>query len=1366
MKKHLFLLALFSVFAASLNADSGETFTSRYNTAYITMDNGLLHNFIDDIYRDSRGFLWISTGGGGLSRYDGYDFIHYNTNTLPVKLKSNFISNVCEDDFSRLWIASEGGIDVVDLKTLKNCSLREISTLEYLPAFRIIKDSKGCIWIFCGNSLNKICFDEKGNIGEIFTLSHSLRRIRAIALKDIDGDGNIWAGLDNRVCKIYQSDGGTLKAVRQIPALQLEENTLVSAFILKENELWIGTDNGLVRYDRNHGTLREYSHSRTDAHSLSQNHVTDLAVTANSQLLIGTLLGINVYNPVSDDFEHIEAPALNSNFVNCLLSDGDIIWIGTESGGINRMNVRKLSVNIFVHNKEVPYSLSANPVNAVYEDASGSLWVGTVEGGLNRKLAGERRFTHYTAESATRLSHNSVSAITADAQNRLWLGTWGGGVNLLDLQHPEKPRLRVITDPDYPGIWFTGALCYDSINNGMWIGSNPGIFFYDFRTERLTLPFPASNEAQGIIGALIDRDSRLWLGALDGLYVIDLKSRNGDSFKYHYLRYKLDNPKSGMIEKICAFCLTADGEIWLGSNGYGAYRAISVQGADNKVNSDSLPFRFEAVTSEQGLISNNIRGILEDWQGMLWFSTNNGLSRYDRKCGRFTNYTKEKGLLENQFYWNAYCRSHSGMLYFGGLGGLLEIEGGQIASATVNQNVTLTRLRVGNRIVSGGSPYTDVDISLAKVLRLHERDKSFSLEFSALNFEPELSATYAYRLEGFDEQWIETPATRRFASYTNLPAGNYVFRIKYIPEGSTGEDAPVTELRITVRPFFYKTAWFIALLFAVSGICAYAFFSKRAKRHREQIEEMSRKVQEMTVDKLSFFTNITHEFRTPITLIIGPIERALKLSSNPKVIEQLNFVERNSKYLLSLVNQLMDFRKVESGKLEIAPVEGNFREFVETLLLPFEAFAAERNIRLEKYVHLTNPMFVFDHDAMQKIINNLLSNAVKFTPNGGTIKVYLKSFNRESDRKLYIAISDTGSGIPEDALERVFERFYQASGNVKYPVYGQSGTGIGLYLSKRLVELHGGTISVRNNPRCGCTFSIILPAADSVAGKMETNKISVPETAAVEPAVLPKMANLEIAKGKIRILVVEDNSDMRAFITSILSPKYVVAEAGNGQEALEILNGGAIDFVITDLMMPVMDGLELSRRIKENFAVSHIPVLILTAKTAPEAKIEGFRAGADEYLVKPFNEELLLARIENIMENRRRYQRLFATSMNINDLPIEEESSDKKFVNRALEIMKANYKNSEYDAKEFVQAMGVSKSLLNNKLQSLTGQSVGQFIRNYRLNIAYELLTRNRITRSMNISEIAYDVGFNDPKYFTRCFSKRYNLAPRDILAE
>jgi signal transduction histidine kinase/ligand-binding sensor domain-containing protein/DNA-binding response OmpR family regulator len=1364
MKKHLFLPVLLFVFATSLKADTGETFTSHYNTAFITMDNGLLHNFIDDIYRDSQGFLWISTGGGGLSRYDGYEFIHYNTNTLPVKLKSNFISNVCEDDFSRLWIVSEGGIDIIDLQTLKNRSFQAISALESQPACRVMKDNKGCIWVYCGNALNKICFDETGNISETYSLPHVLHGIKAIAMKDIDGDGNIWAGLGNRICKIYQAESGTLKAVQQIPALRLDENILISAFILKENEVWIGTDLRLIRYDRNNGTLREYRYSRTDAHSLSQNHVTDLAVTANSQLLIGTLRGINVYNPVTDDFERIGAPVLNSNFVNCLLSDGNIIWIGTESGGINRMSVRKLPVTIFVHNDDLPASLSANPVNAVYEDASGSLWVGTVEGGLNRKLPSERGFTHYTAESSTRLSHNSVSAITADRQNRLWVGTWGGGVNLLDIRHPEKPRLQVIREQNYQGMWFTGALCYDSINNGMWIGCNPGIFFYDFDTERMTLPFANSNEAQGVIGAQIDNDNRLWIGALDGVYVINLKTKRGERFDYHYLHYKLDNPESGMIEKICCFCLTSDGELWLGSNGYGAYRAIPVQNTDNNNNNDRFPFRFEAITTQQGLISNNVRGILEDRQGLLWLSVSNGLSCYDRKCNRMTNFTKDEGLPENQFYWNAYCRSRDGLLYFGGLNGLLEIEAVKMDYSYVNRNVILTCLKVGNRNITGESPYTDVDISRTKVLRLHERNKSFSLEFSALNFDTELSATYAYRLEGFDEQWIETPSTRRFATYTNLPAGNYVFRIKYIPEGSTGEDAPVTELQITVRPSFYKTAWFITLLMAVSAVCAYIFFSRRARRHREQIEEMSRKVQEMTVDKLSFFTNITHEFRTPITLIIGPIERALKLSSNPKVIEQLNFVERNSKYLLSLVNQLMDFRKVESGKLEISRTEGNFREFVETLLLPFEAFAAERNIRLEKYEHLPNPTFVFDHDAMQKIINNLLSNAVKFTPNGGTIKIYLKSFVEADRRKLYIAISDTGSGVPEDALEKVFERFFQAPGNVKYPVYGQSGTGIGLYLSKRLVELHGGAINVRNNHRAGCTFSIILPDAETSYSAAEAVKKSDSETAASNEVVLPKIVETKSIAGRMNLLVVEDNSDMRAFITSILSPKYGVVAAGNGQEALEALSGNPIDFVITDLMMPVMDGLELSRRIKENFAVSHIPVLILTAKTAPESRIEAFRAGADEYLVKPFNEELLLARIENIMENRRRYQRLFAVSMNSNDLPVEEESSDKKFINRALQLMKENYKNSEYDSKEFVAAMGVSKSLLNKKLQSLTGQSAGQFIRNYRLNIAYELLTRNRATHSMNISEIAYDVGFNDPKYFTRCFSNRYGLAPRDIL--
>jgi signal transduction histidine kinase/ligand-binding sensor domain-containing protein/CheY-like chemotaxis protein len=1408
MKRRIVLI----LFLLSVQATAGyirprESFATRYNVTYVTMENGLLHDFVDDIYKDSQGFLWISTGGGGLLRYDGYEFTPYNTNTNRAKLKSNFIKKVCEDNFGRLWIVSEGGIDILSLATLRQTLPGDkrgaFTEMADRPALAIAKDSKGCIWTHCGDAIQRISFDADGNIDRIHRMPVPPLSIQPVALYDADEDGNIWAGIGRTACKLYAGDHNRLNPVPAIPGFELESGTFISVFLTKENEVWIGTSQGLFRYNRNGNVTKRYVYDRNNERSITQDYITDLAITKDKQLLIGTLRGLNVYDPISDDFEQIMQQekatydgslSLNSNFLNCLLADDDMIWIGSETGGINKITPRRLSLRSYTYSKDNPSGISRNPVNAVFEDAKGTLWVGTVEGGLNRKLKGSDVFTHYTSDAPTYLSHNSVSALTADENNRLWVGTWGNGITLLHIDHPERRAIKYISSQTHPGypVDFIGSICYDPINKGIWIGTNPGIYFYDPATDKICSPFAdgAAESVPGSIGTLIDTKGRLWMGSMEGVYIIDLHSRTtGNQFTYTCLKNKLDEPDSRLIEKISCFHQAGDGAIWVGSYGYGIYKYLEEGDRPH----------FVSYTTEQGLINNNVRGILEDDRACLWISTNNGLSCFDSNTNSFTNYTGEDGLPANQFYWNAHYRSQSGLLYFGGLNGLVAIESNRRQIAPAPSKVKLTRLRVMNEEIYPDGKYIDTHISMAGTLRLHESDKSFSIEFSALNFDSQTAAIYKYRLLGFDDEWIEVPANRRFASYTNLKHGDYVFQVMYLPEGGTA-GIPVTELPVVVSPFFYKRLEFILLMLLLAAGTAFYFYQMRIRtlqqqkeslhraveertrelarqnemltlqneeitRQKSQLVKMSKKVQELTTDKLSFFTNITHEFRTPITLIIGPIERALKLSYNPRVIEQLNFVERNSKYLLSLVNQLMDFRKIESGKLEINRTKSDFLKFADLMITPFAVFAGERNITIRKFYRLDPPEILFDQDAMRKVMTNLLSNAIKFTPDGGTVSLYIASLTDRGNGKgrLYISIKDTGTGIAEEDLTKIFNRFYQSAGHTKFPAYGQSGTGIGLYLSKRIVQMHGGTIKARNNRAQGASFRITLPlSGEEGAAAMENAAIQHPVILPESPDFVPS----HFSPNRLTVLVVEDNKDMLGYIRSILSEQYNILEAENGAEALTVLSTCNVDFIISDLMMPIMDGIELSRKVKENFAISHIPFLMLTAKTSQESRMESYRTGVDEYLLKPFDEELLLTRITNILENRKRYQRQFALKMDIEALNIEEESSDKKFLKKVVEIIKANYRNPTYEAADFIGAMGVSKSLLNKKMQSLTGQSTGQFIRNYRLNIARELIERNKMTRNMNISEIAYEVGFNDPKYFTRCFTKRYNAPPSSLMEE
>ena len=1364
MKNFLITLILSYCLAGKLHVvKAQELFADRYNFTYITMNEGLESNSIKDLFKDSRGFLWVATAGGGLSRYDGYDFVNYTINSPVCKLRSNFTQTICEDSFSRLWVTSESGTNLINMLThriaLPADPTWKMAEIMDKPAIRAICDTKGAIWIFCQPNLFRLEFDNKGNIAKIRSLTLNISPGPDIAMADIDEDGYIWIGAGNEIHKITFEGDSILKANLIDHSLTFETGIHIFALQAKENEVWISTDRGLYRYNRSGNGIKHYLHQPDNNRSLSHNFLTDLAITADKQLIISTLRGIDIYNPISDDFERIadsqqeNNKMLNSNFINCLLTDGNRIWLGTETGGINKMEPRRLLLHDYVYDKNNPSSISSNPVNAIYESSGGILWVGTVEGGLNSIIKGSNSFTHYTANNSG-LSHNSVSALTTDNKNRLWIGTWGGGINRMDLKPPFRISFHI--SPQINGqlpLDFVGTLIYDSINTCIWIGSNQGIYFYDLLTDQLVPFFKGgiSERLLGCVGSIIDKKGQLWIGCMEGVYIIDLHSRSSDknSFQYRHLPYKLDQPESKVIERITCFCQTDDGTLWLGSNGYGIYKCTTSEDEKEK---------FTAYTTENGLSNNSIRGILQDKNGSLWISTNYGLSCYNPSAEQFSNYTTEDGLIDNQFYWNAYCRSNDGTLYFGGVSGLSAIEGKRNSYA-IQSKVRLTRLKVENKEIEPVGKYISEDISACKTLHLHESDQSFSIEFSALNFDSRATAIYSYRLLGFNDNWVNVPASRRFANYTNLPSGTYTFQVKYSANGMTGEEH-VTELQIIVKPFFYKTFWFIFLMIVLAALLAWRLYRWRILSLKNQLITMDRKVQEATADKLSFFTNITHEFRTPITLIIGPIERALKLSYNPQVIEQLHFVERNSKYLLSLINQLMDFRKVESGKMELAKTEGNFVSFMEDLLTPFIVFAGEREIIIESFYHLNSPCFLFDEEAMRKVLVNLLSNAVKFTPNGGKVSVYAATLRQKNDKEeLYICISDTGSGIVEKDIPHLFDRFYQTHHSVKYPVYGQSGTGIGLYLCKHIIEMHGGQISARNNHGAGCSFRIFLPLQKSKnLDKQADDQKSM--SSIIKLPLLSAPANAE----KLSILVVEDNADMRGYIRSILSQQYNVMEAADGVEALSLLNAYPVDFIVSDLMMPIMDGIELSRRVKENFAISHIPFLMLTAKTSNEAQLESYRMGVDEYLLKPFDETLLLTRIENILENRRRYQRKFSLEMNIDLLPIDEESSDRKFLNRIMNVVKENYQNSYFEVRDFTEAMGVSKTLLNKKLQSLTGQSAGQFMQNYRLNVARELIIKNRETKNLNISEVAYEVGFNDPKYFTRCFTKHFNITPSGVL--
>ena len=1376
MKHRILLYTICLIHGLSLFSQTTDRFFDQYNFTFITESSGLPYTFVSDIMKDSQGYIWVATHYG-IGRYDGYEFLNYNNQTEPVKLKSNFVRKLCEDNFGRLWIASEGGIDILDPASWLPVKLpvSEDSPLQQMKnedVSTVYKDKEGNVWIAGNKDLWCIELNDKGEIATYYCLKNAgTSPIHAI----VDIEGTVYAGIDNQVLRLAKQPGNLLKAeILSESLIPFSEDWRISCMQADGDYLWIGSNRGLFKYNLVEHSLQRYRYSTHRAGMLSQAYITDIKLTERGHLIVSTRNGLNVYHRDTDTFSFIRQTSerngatLNCNAINCLFTDGGNIWLGTETGGINLLSPKRLQTELWLH----------TPVNAASEDRDGNIWMGLVERGLvcwNKESATS---THhlFSPNDTTSITNNTINGLLIDSDNYLWAYTWGVGISSLNLNIPGNRTFRRYEReyiPELEGGDFINSACEDRINHGIWFGSTRGgLRFYNKGNGTFTrvLFDQSDNEFEAVPVLLIDSKKRLWVGTTQGVFIVDLASfaRSNTRFDYKYLRYKLDNPESTQLEKINCILEDKQGGIWLGGNGSGLYRLASDK--DNH-------FVFDNYTVRHGLSSNTIIGMAEDGQGNLWLTTNDGVSRLDTQSMTFSNYTHADGLPATQFYWNGihYSQKHD-FIYLATIDGLVIIHSGDETSLPADPQVKLASLLIGgNTIYPSHGNYLKENITLASRISLHERDNRFSVGFTTQNYGNSNRIRFAYRLKGYEDEWDETQPGNYMARYTAVPHGNYTLQVRATNELGHWSDE-VTEIEVNITPYFYKSGWFYLLVAVAIALGIYLFYKWKTREYRreqarlerkveqrtqelavqnKQLEAMTQQIREITEEKIAFFTNITHEFRTPVTLIHGPIEHALKETQDEGVKAQLEIAERNSRYLLSLVNELMDFRKLEMDRVALDKRPVHLPGFLSELLLPFDVFARERHIIIYTYFRLNNPFVVIDAGYMRKVIVNLVSNAIKFTPDSGRIAIYVASVNSEDGGKmLYINVSDTGHGVATEDMEKIFDRFYQSRKTLKYPVYGQSGTGIGLFLCSKIVELHGGEIWVRNNRRAGASFRILMPL---IPGEYTDQ---APEAAreSVDNNYPPDALQPSDGPKKETILIVEDNKDMRSYIRTLLVGDYRLFEAGDGKEALQIVQKHTIDLIISDLMMPVMDGMELSRRIKDNLATSHIPFLMLTAVRSDIQEKRSFEIGVDEYLCKPFDEEVLRLRIRNILNLRGKYKKMFSASSNVDELHVKEESRDKTFITNAVNLMKENYADSEYNLERFVRDMGYSKTLVNKKMQDLTGQPIGQFMKNYRLNVAQRMLQEG--PGDINVSEIAYAVGFNDPKYFTKCFKEFFGYLP------
>jgi ligand-binding sensor domain-containing protein/signal transduction histidine kinase/DNA-binding response OmpR family regulator len=1417
---------------------------------YYTADQGLSQNHIDCILRDSRGYMWFGTRNG-LNRFDGYRFTVFERS--PGKentISNNFVQALCEDRYGNIWIGTSEGLNVYVFEEDRFISVTSDSaghlSLQSLSINSIICDNEGALWIGTDNGALKITLDGSG--GRIRTNQYFLAVRTPGSLSGNlvyciyqDRYERIWVGTDQGL-NLYDPGTGSFMAYRSNPEnpATLSSDEVMAVFLDRSGNLWVGTSTGLNRFDLQHESFERYYHIPDQASSVAHNIINSITEDQDGNVLVGTLGGLSIYNPEGNDFYNYAfdintSSGINNDFVNSVLAD-DVgnVWIGTERGGINRYNIYQNEFEYYEHLPGNEQSLSHNTVNSILEDGK-SLWIGTAGGGLNRFDKHKGTYTHFRYQPGVPdvLNSDFITSILRDRRGYLWVGTWGSGLNLLSPRDEARGKFTHFVnqagEPNSLASNYVSSMIEDGKGN-LWIGTRGGIVVHR-PGSRVFEHVHGDNSGLQIsrVGCLrFDNAGNLWAGTEEGLYRVSARVQGeinpSDCNIKRYLKAGSD-PGSISGNYVISIYLDRQGTLWFGTYGNGL----------NKLVTDSLSGResFICYTRKEGLVNDIVYGILEDKDGNLWLSTDNGLSKFDPVRESFKNYSVSDGLLNNQFYWSACYRNENGKLYFGGMKGLLAFYPDDIIDREFRPNLTFTDFRIYNQPVGIGSEYydrvvLDMPISRTDRITLPHKVREFSFEFSALDYDRTDKIRYSYFLQGFDEGWNYLGPERRYVSYTNLKGGDYILMIDAALIEGDWSGEPLS-IGITIIPPLWERMWFLGSVFLVLVLSVVAYnryrtvaLKQRKKmleilvrertqqiegqkkqlemqnieiiEQRDKLMELNKKVQQANQQQMRFFTHMSHEFRSPLTLVISPLDEIInEIDGKNPLQSKLLLVRRNAKRLLHLVNQLMEVRRIKTGNIEIKAVELDLVPFLENISLPFGDLARQRQISYE-FISERKSLFTFiDKEKLEIIFYNLVSNAIKYTPENGSISIRVSLSDPESfsqlpetnvaivkqkgdlyNKYVTIGISDTGIGIESEYLKDIFKRFYRNPvGNPEF----SPGTGIGLYLTKELIRTHRGWLFVRSTPGQGSEFRFMIPygreylSEHEIIGKVERPSL-VPRENLGASLLSEYFRSESERKHKIPspvgpylpvkplILLVDDDYELCEFVSGCLDREFEVMTAGDGEEGLEKARQYLPDLILSDTMMPRMDGYELCSKVKSDLQTSHIPFVLLSARSDEEDLIEGLEVGADDYITKPFELKILEARIKTLIENRQKLRKLFGSSLIADLRKVTTNSVDNKFLRHSVEIVEKNLINSEFGVQSLAEQLNISRSLLHKKLTSIVGQSANDFIVSIRLKHSAKLI----LDGNRKISEIAYQVGFNDPKYFTRCFKKFFGKTPSEYM--
>ncbi|WPV01623.1 two-component regulator propeller domain-containing protein [Mucilaginibacter sp. cycad4] len=1333
----------------------------------LTTRQGLMGNAVNAIVKDHNGMMWIGTSES-LNRYDGKRFKVYPLGAKrQVEPGSNEISSISMDRTGTLWVGTIGfGLYYYDkaaddFKSFSSALKGQRLSQGVITA--VCANDEGAIWVGTVNGLDVISPDRK-HISHFETGTDKSGQIPVKSMGYIfqDSYSRMWV-CTNAGLYLYDDTHKRFKAFRhqKNDLRSLPSDVVMTVSQDKAGNLWVGTSNGLSRLAKDGEHFINYCYNDKDEQSLCGDIVYSIAADDKDHIWVGTEGGLNVMDiNTGQSIRYRHDPrdpySLNSKSIRSIYIDPKgIYWVGTYMGGINKYD-KNLTLFNYVQPTELdPYGLRAPIVSSFAQKNDNELYVGTDGGGLSIFNNKTNRFTHIIIKPKEKINSAGlpVLAMLLDHKKQLWIGTFGHG--LFKFNTTNNAYTQFTGGTGKLNISQNNIFCFKEDRSGnVWIGTNgAGIDIFDAKADsfrRFQPSFVAVRgyklPSNGYIRAFEeDKDGNMWVGS----YGTGIAIYNPDTKLFDTL-----NPtNTGLpIAEVLSLKRDANGNMWIGTNGDGLFLY------DHRLK------KITAFKYNNQLPNGVICKILQDKTNNIWFSTNQGIGRIDPADQKLYVYCNDNGLQNNVFLNGSGIIAADGTLYFGGVDGFNYFKGSDVR---LNKNlppVVLTTLSIDNKRIS---PNRDnplpVNISEAKEITIKYK-QDISINFVALNYTLPQQNHYAYILEGFSNTW-KNAGTSTTASYTNLDPGEYTFRVRASNNDGKWNNTG-TSLKIIVKPPFWMTIYayvlYVLLAFGVLLLIRRQGVKKLKKKlHDEQERKAAEARHELDEMKIKFLTNLSHEFRTPISLIMAPVDKLLEQPNSGPVTEQLGVIKRNSRRLLNLVNQLLDFRKLEENELKLNLVEGEFISFVREVADSFYDLASRKKI-VTAFKTAGERLFVkFDHDKVERILFNLLSNAFKFTMPGGQITVEVTAPVISEDGNSYqlgISVSDTGTGIAPGQVGHVFDRFYQADAQ---PAILNQGSGIGLSITRELVQLHGGEIGVKSEPGKGSIFSltISLPVINlsetaifdqstpkAAPGVTDDDKDRKPKTTAIPGA------------NRLHVLVIEDNDEMRQYLSESLAVTYKVSEAANGREGWHKALAVHPDLIVSDISMPYMDGIQLSCKLRADKRTSHIPIILLTAMTSQKEQLAGLELGVNDYLTKPFNFDILNIKIKNLLHLNTSLKETYQKKIKVIPADMDIESSSERFIKDVVIYIEKNINNPKFSVEEISHHFSMSRGSFYSKITELTGEPPVEFIRSIKLDKASILLEKTDLT----IAEIAYSIGFSTPHYFTKSFKAKYNVLPSE----